>query len=78
MISGGQTNGQTRALAKSFAWANTSLFAARAAGTASDDSSPAAMRQNRSPRAHGVPDFSALVPHSGNLFINRIGEKRSQ
>jgi soluble lytic murein transglycosylase-like protein len=78
MISGGQTIGQTRAVAKSFAWANSSLFAARTAGTSSGDSSPTAMRQNRSSRAHGVADLSALVPHSGNLFVHRIGEKRSK
>jgi soluble lytic murein transglycosylase-like protein len=78
MISGGQTNVQTRAVAKSFAWANSSLFAARTAGTSSNDSSPAVLRQNHSSRAHGVADLSALVPHSGNLFVHRIGEKRSR
>jgi transglycosylase-like protein with SLT domain len=78
MISGGLTIGQTRAVAKSFAWANSSLFAARTAGTSSDDSSPADMRQNRSSRAHGVVDLSALVPHSGNLFVHRSSEMRSR
>jgi hypothetical protein len=78
MISGGQTIGQTRAVAKSFAWAKSSLFAARTTGTSSDDRSPTAMRQNRSSRAHGVADLSALVPHSSNLFVHRIGEKNSQ
>jgi len=78
MIRGGQIIGQTRAVAKSFAWANSSLFAARTAGTSSDDSSPAAVRQNRSSRAHGLADLSALVPHSGYLFVHRTVEKGSQ
>jgi Transglycosylase SLT domain len=78
MINGGRTNGQTRAVAKSFAWANSLLFEARTASTSSDDSSPAAMRQNRSSRAHGVADLSALVPHSGNLFVHLTFEKRSR
>ena len=78
MIGAGQTIGQTRAVAKSFAWARSSLFAARTAGSASDDSSPAVLRQNRSSRAHGVADLSALVPLSGNLFVHGIGEKRSR
>jgi hypothetical protein len=78
MISGGQTIGQTRAVAKSFAWAESSLFAARTAGAASDDSSPAALRQNRSSPARGVVDLSALLPHSGNLFVHGIADKRSQ
>ena len=78
IISDGQTIGQTRAVAKSVAWANSSLFAASTARTSSADSFPATMRQNRSLRAHGVADLSALVPHSGNLFVHRIGEKRSQ
>jgi hypothetical protein len=34
--------------------------------------------QNRSSRAHGVVDLSALVPHSGNLFVHRTGEMRSR
>jgi soluble lytic murein transglycosylase-like protein len=78
MIDRARTNVQIGAVARSFAWANSSLFAARSAGISSDRSSPAAMHQNRSSRAHGVVDLSALVPHSGNLFVHRTGEMRSR
>jgi soluble lytic murein transglycosylase-like protein len=70
MINRARTNVQIGAVARSFAWANSSLFAPRSAGISSDRSSPAAIRQNRSSRAHGVVDLSALVPHSGNLFVH--------
>jgi soluble lytic murein transglycosylase-like protein len=72
------TNVQIGAVARSFAWANSSLFAARAVGISSDRSSPADMSQNRSSRAHGVVDLSALVPHSGNLFVHRTSAMRSR
>jgi hypothetical protein len=68
----------TGAVVRSFAWANSSLFAPRSAGISSDRSSPAAMHQNRSSRAHGVVDLSALVPHSGNLFAHRSSAMRSR
>ena len=78
MINRARTNVQLGAVARSFAWANSSLFAPRSAGISSDRSSPADMRQNRSSRAHGVVDLSALVPHSGNLFVHRSSEMRSR
>jgi soluble lytic murein transglycosylase-like protein len=78
MITRARTNVQLGAVARSFAWANSSLFAPRSAGISSDRSSPADMRQNRSSRAHGVVDLSALVPHSSNLFVRRTGEMRSR
>jgi hypothetical protein len=78
MINRTRTNAQIGAVARSFACANSSLFAPRSAGISSDRSSPADMRQNRSSRAHGVVDLSALVPHSGNLFVHPAGEMRSR
>jgi len=78
MITRARTNVQLGAVARSFAWANSSLFASRSAGISSDRSSLTDMRQNRSSRAHGVVDLSALVPHSGNLFVHRTGEMRSR
>jgi soluble lytic murein transglycosylase-like protein len=78
MINRARTNVQIGAVTRSFAWANSSLFAPRSAGISSDRSSPAAMHQNRSSRAHGVVDLSALVPHSGNLFVHPTGEMRSR
>jgi soluble lytic murein transglycosylase-like protein len=74
MINRARTNTQIGDVARSFAWANSSLFAARTAGISPDSSSPAAVNQNRSSPAHGIVDLSALVPHSGNLFIHRTGE----
>jgi Transglycosylase SLT domain len=78
MINRARTNVQIGAVARSFAWANSSLFATRTACISSDGSSPADLRHNRSSRAHGVVDLSALVPHSGNLFVHPAGEMRSR
>jgi hypothetical protein len=78
MINGAMTNVQIGAVARSFAWADSSLFAPRSAGISSDRSSPADKSQNRSSRAHGVVDLSALVPHSGNLFVHRTSAMRSR
>jgi soluble lytic murein transglycosylase-like protein len=78
MINHARTNVQIGDVARSFAWASSSLFAARAAGISSDGSFSADMRQNHSSRAHGIVDLSALVPHSGSLFVHRTTEKRSQ
>jgi hypothetical protein len=57
-INGERTNVRIGAVARSFAWAGSSLFAPRSAGISADRSSPADMRQNRSSRAHGVVDLS--------------------
>jgi len=76
MINRARTNAQIADVARPFAWANSSLFATRTAGISSDGRSPAGMRQNGSSRARGVVDLSALVPHSGNLFVQRTGAMR--
>jgi len=78
MINRARTNVQIRDVTRSFAWANSSLFATRAAGISPKGSSPTAMRHIRSSRAHGIVDLSALVPHSGNLFVRRTSEMRSR
>jgi soluble lytic murein transglycosylase-like protein len=78
VINRARTNVQLGTVARSLAWANSSLFATRAVGVSSDGSSPADMRQNRSSRAHGVVDLSALVPQSGNLFVHRSSKMRSR
>jgi soluble lytic murein transglycosylase-like protein len=78
MINRARTNVQIGDVTRWFARASSSLFAARTVGIASDGRSPADMRQNRSSRAHGVVDLSALVPHSGNLFVHRTSEMRSR
>jgi hypothetical protein len=78
VINRARTNVQLGTVARSLAWANSSLFATRAVGVSSDGSSQADMRQNRSSRAHCVVDLSALVPQSGNLFVHRSSEMRSR
>jgi soluble lytic murein transglycosylase-like protein len=78
MIDRGRINVQMGAVASSLAWTNSSLFARRTAGSSHDGGSPIDMRQNRSLRAHGVIDLSALVPHSGDLFVHRASEMRSR
>lgn len=78
MIKSTRIDVQIAAVERSFAWANSSLFAARAAGTLPDSKSSADMRQNRSSRTHAVVDLSALVPQSGNLFVRLARGIRSQ
>jgi hypothetical protein len=78
VINRARTNMQIGAVTRSLARASSSLFAARNAGISPDGSSRADLRQSRSPRAHGIVDPSALVPHSGNLFVHPTGEMRSR
>jgi len=78
MINRARGNVQIGVVAKSPASASSSLFATRTAGISSDGRSRADMRQNRTSRAHGIVDLSALVPRSGNLFVHLTGETRSQ
>ena len=78
MINRARTKVQLGAVTRSFAWASSSLFAARSAGISSDGSSRADLRQNRRSRAHGIVDLSALVPQSGNLFVYRTSKMRSR
>jgi hypothetical protein len=78
MIDRARSNAQLGGVARSFAWANSTLFVTRTAGSSSDGRSRADMRESRASRAHGVVDLSALVPHSGNLFVHRASEKRSR
>jgi soluble lytic murein transglycosylase-like protein len=78
MIESKRANERIGAVGKSFAWANSPLIATRNLSISRDGGSSADVHQNRSSRAHGVVDLSALVPHSGDLFVHRTGEKRSQ
>jgi hypothetical protein len=78
MINRARTNVQIGAVGRSFVWVSSSLFATRTAGIPSDGSSPTDMRQNRSSRAYGVGDLSALVLDLGNPFVHRTSEMRSR
>ena len=64
MINRVLTKVQLGAVARSFAWANSSLFAARNPhGVRRLRLSPHAPSDPRSSRAHAIVDLSALVPH---------------
>ena len=78
MIESKRVNVQISAVARSFAWTNSSLFATRTVGISPEGKLPVDMRQHRSSRTHAVVDLSALVPQSGNLFVRRAREVRSQ
>jgi hypothetical protein len=78
MIKSKRVNVQIAAVAKSFAWANSSLFVTRTVGTSSGDRSSDDLHQNRSSRAHAIVDLSALLLQSGNLFVRRASTGRSQ
>ena len=79
MIKSTRIDVQIAAVERSFAWANSSLFAARSAGTLPDSKSSADMRPgNRSSRTHAVVDLSALAPQSNNLFVRLARGIRSQ
>jgi hypothetical protein len=77
MINRSPAGVQPSTVAKSFAWANSSLFATRSAGIPHDGRSPVGIRHNRSSPAHAIVDLSALVPQSGNLFVRITREIRS-
>jgi membrane-bound lytic murein transglycosylase B len=78
MIEGKWTGVQIGVVTRSFAWANSSLFAPRAAGISAHGRSLADKRQNRSSGVRAVVDQSALVPQSGNLFVHRNSQARPQ
>jgi soluble lytic murein transglycosylase-like protein len=69
MINRTPTKLQFGAVARSFAWANSSLFATRNASLSRDGKLPLDTRQTHSSGARAVVDLSALVPQSGNLFV---------
>ena len=71
------TKAQPAAVGRSFAWANSSLFAVRTVGISQGVRLPVDMHQIRSPRAHAIVDLSAIVPQSGNLFVRLVRPSRS-
>lgn len=71
------TKVQPAAIAKSFAWASSSLFAERVVGFSHDLRAPIDRPQTYTRHAHAVVDLSALVPQSGNLFVRLPRRSRS-
>jgi len=66
------------AVAKSLTPARSQLFVVRTASNSSYDRSSLGMRPDHPPRVRAVVDLSALVPLSGNLFVRRTSESRSE
>jgi len=66
------------AVAKSLSPARSRLFVVRTASNSSYDRSSPGMRPDRPPRVRAIVDLSALVPQSGNLFVRRAREIKSQ
>jgi len=78
VIEGVRASKRIGAVARSFASANSSLFAVRNPGILPDSKSSGDIRRNRSPRTHAVVDLSALVPQSANLFARLTRGIRSR
>jgi len=78
MIYGTRTSVRMATVARSFAWANSPLFATRTAGASPNGKSPDDLRQTHPSRVHAVVDLSAFVPQSGNLFVHRTSQIQPQ
>jgi hypothetical protein len=78
MIGGEQIGRKIVAVSKSLTLARSRLFVVRTTSSTIDDRPSHGMRPDRPPRIRAVVDLSALVPQSGNLFVRRASESRSQ
>ena len=78
MIGGEQTGRKIVAVAKSPTLARSALFVLHAANSSTDVRPSPGVRPNPPSSVRGVVDLSALVPQSGNLFVRRASEVRSQ
>jgi|SRR5712664_553599 len=82
LIGSKQTGGRIVAVAKSFTWAGSPLFAVRAASKSIVNRPQVGTHPDRllSERAvvDAVVDLSALVPQLSTLFVRRASEVRSQ
>jgi Transglycosylase SLT domain len=78
IIGVGRIGGKVVPIAKSFTTTGSQLFVVRTASNLpAGQSSPGVWPYHPS-NVRGVIDLSALVPHSGNLFVRRASEVRSQ
>ncbi|MDI1262681.1 MAG: lytic transglycosylase domain-containing protein [bacterium] len=73
-----QTGGKPIAVAKSSILARSPLFARQIASDSTVDRPSPGAWPDRQSSVRAVVDLSALVPQSGNLFVRRAGEIRSQ
>jgi hypothetical protein len=76
MINCERSNVQLGTVARSLAWANSSLFATRSAGISADGSSRADMRRTAHHALAALSTYRRSYPHSGNLFVHRTSEIR--
>lgn len=73
-----QSGGKLIAVAKSSTFARSPLFARRIGSNSTVDRTSHGVRPDRPSSVRAVVDLSALVPQSGNLFVHRAREIRSQ
>lgn len=78
MIERKQASGETVVGASRFTWAGSPLFAARAENNSTGARPPSDAHPNRRSNVRAVVDLSALIPQSGDLFVRRAYEVRSQ
>lgn len=72
------SGGKLIAVAKSTTLARSPLFARRTGSNSTVDRMAHGARPDRLSSVRAVVDLSALVPQSGNLFVRRTSEVRSQ
>jgi hypothetical protein len=77
LIGAEQAGRKTVAVAKSLTSARSPLFVERTASNSSGNLASPSVRSDRPSSVRSV-DLSALVPQSGNLFVRRASEARSQ
>ena len=78
IIGGEQTGRKIVAVSKSLTSARSRLFVVRTVNNSSEERPSPGMRPDRPPGIRAGVDLSALVPLSGNLFVPRASESRSQ
>jgi len=78
MIGIEQLGGKIVTAAKSLTLARAPLFVALTAANSTVPRTSPGVRPDRPSNVRTVVDLSALVPQSGNLFVHRVSEVRSQ
>lgn len=78
MIGLEQPGAKIAAAAKSLVYARAPLFVAPNTGNSTVARTSSGVRPNRPSNVRTVADLSALAPQSGNLFVRRASEIRSQ
>ena len=74
----GRIGGKVVTAAQSFTLARSPLFVVRIASNLAASQSSSGAGSGRPSSVRTVVDLSALIPHSGNLFVRRTSQVRSQ